>query len=45
MCDRNRGCQEPDELEHEPKKCSPEQIEKCHGDVKDLSCVLQSAEG
>ncbi len=32
-------CQKPEQLKTVPEKCSREQIEKCHGSVKDHSCV------
>ncbi len=41
MCDR-KCCQKPEELVGEPKECSPEQIRKCHGDVKEHPCEEQS---
>ena len=37
MCDR-KGCQKPEKLVGKPKGCSPEQIRKCHGDVKKHPC-------
>jgi hypothetical protein len=37
MCDR-KCCQKPKELVGKPKDCSPEQIRKCHGDVKKHPC-------
>jgi hypothetical protein len=39
MCEKNEGCQKPDELKGDPKECSPEQIRKCHGDVQRHPCV------
>ncbi len=41
MCDEKRKCQKPEELTGRPQECSPEQIKKCHGDVKDHPCVEQ----
>lgn len=32
-------CQKPDQLKGKPEECSPEQIRKCHGDVKEHPCV------
>ena len=32
-------CRTPENLKDEPESCSPEQIMKCHGDVKDHPCV------
>ena len=39
MCSGKRQCQKPQELIGKPGKCSPEQIRKCHGDVKKHPCV------
>jgi len=33
------GCQKPENLKTTPQECSPEQIKKCHGDVKEHPCV------
>jgi len=44
MCEGNRCCQKPKELIGKPEECSPEQIEKCHGDVEEHPCAPQSAE-
>ncbi|WP_237559983.1 ArsR/SmtB family transcription factor [Desulfohalovibrio reitneri] len=38
MCDANSCCQKPENLETKPEECSPEQIRKCHGDVRDHPC-------
>lgn len=38
MCEKN-GCQKPDNLTGKPEECSPEQIKKCHGDLKEHPCV------
>lgn len=40
MCDEKTGCgcQKPEELKDKPENCSPEQIKKCHGDVKEHPC-------
>jgi len=35
MC---QNCQQPVQLKDKPEDCSPEQIRKCHGDVKDHPC-------
>lgn len=37
-------CQNPDECKGHPWECSPEQIKKCHGDVKEHPCVKPAAE-
>ena len=39
MSEEERGCQKPDQLKGKPGECSPEQIKKCHGDVKEHPCV------
>ena len=40
MCEKeNSGCQKPENLKGRPEDCSPEQIRKCHGDVKEHPCV------
>ena len=44
MCEGKRGCQRPEELVGKPEECSPEQIKKCHGDVKVHPCVTQPEE-
>lgn len=36
MC--NCNCERPEKLKESPEKCTPEQIQKCHGDVKDHPC-------
>jgi len=41
MCEGKKGCQKPEELKGKPEDCSPEQIEKCHGDVKEHSCCQE----
>lgn len=38
MCEKNECCQKPENLKGDPKDCSPEQIEECHGDAKDHCC-------
>jgi len=35
-------CEHPERLKGDPKNCSPEQIKKCHGDVKKHRCVSGS---
>ena len=39
VCDREKGCEKPKDLVSKPEECSPEQIKKCHGDVKGHPCV------
>jgi hypothetical protein len=41
MCDQRTRCEKPDELAGKPEKCSPEQVRKCHGDVKEHPCVAK----
>jgi hypothetical protein len=31
-------CQDPEIAKQDPKDCSPEQIEECHGDAKEHPC-------
>ena len=40
-CDKDKkaGCQKPEACKDTPKKCTPEQIRECHGDVKEHPCV------
>ena len=45
MCDKKEcGCQNPEELKTKPEECTPEQIKKCHGDVKEHPCVEKAEE-
>jgi hypothetical protein len=39
MCEEKQKCQKPEELKGKPEDCKPEQIEKCHGEVKEHPCV------
>ena len=39
MCESKDKCQKPDQLKGEPKDCSPDQVEKCHGDAKEHPCA------
>jgi len=43
MCDcckpKTQGCQKPAELNGKPADCSPKQVRKCHGDVKEHPCT------
>jgi hypothetical protein len=44
MCccnDKKEGCRKPENLKGKPEDCSPEQIRKCHGDVKKHSCLAK----
>ena len=44
MCDEKPECQKPENLAGDPKECSEEQTEKCHGDVKEHPCVTKPDE-
>ena len=37
MCEKSK-CQKPENLKGKPEDCTPEQIEKCHGDEKNHPC-------
>jgi hypothetical protein len=40
MCGQKKEiCQKPENLKGEPTECTPEQIEQCHGGVKDHPCI------
>jgi len=39
MCPKSDGCQKPEQLKGKPTDCSPEQIKKCHGELKAHPCV------
>ncbi len=39
MCTCKTECQKPEELEGKPEECSPEQIQKCHGEVSEHPCI------
>ncbi len=39
MCAGKKGCQKPEQLRGKPQDCSPEQVRKCHGDVKRHPCT------
>ena len=41
MCGETEGCQKPEELKGKPEECSPEQVKKCHGDIKEHPCVKE----
>jgi len=38
MCENGKYCRKPEELIGRPQDCTPEQIEKCHGDVGEHPC-------
>lgn len=39
MCNVNARCEKPEELKGKPEECTPEQIRKCHGEVKGHPCL------
>ena len=43
MCGKIEDCQKPENLKKDQTKCSPEQIRKCHGDVKEHPCEEKDA--
>ena len=38
------GCTNPEELKGVPEDCTPEQIEKCHGDTDEHPCTEEKEE-
>jgi len=38
MCEKKACCEKPENLKGKPGECTPEQIKKCHGDVKEHPC-------
>lgn len=42
MCAEKQKCERPQDLKSKPQECSPEQIRKCHGDVKAHPCLSQA---
>ena len=42
MSEKKVKCLKPKELKGDPRKCSPKQIKKCHGDAKGHACVPKS---
>jgi len=44
MCEQKTQCEKPDQLADKPEECSPEQIRKCHGEVKKHPCVAKAAQ-
>ncbi len=49
MCEKEKakaeGCEKPEECKGHPWECTPEQIKKCHGDVKEHPCVKRAEQG
>ena len=49
MCCRNEkkqeGCRRPKDLKGKPEDCTPEQVKKCHGDVREHPCVAENKSG
>ena len=39
MCCEETKCEGPKELKGKPDTCSPKQVKKCHGDVKEHPCA------
>jgi len=39
MCCGKTKCERPKELKGKSETCSPEQIKKCHGNVKEHPCA------
>ena len=40
MCSQEKeGCQKPESLKGRPNECTPEEIERCHGGVKEHPCA------
>jgi hypothetical protein len=42
MCCGKTKCERPNELKGMAEKCSPEQIRKCHGNVKEHPCMTRN---
>lgn len=38
-CPEKECCKKPENLKGEPEECTPEQIEECHGGMKEHPCV------
>ena len=39
MCGKEQGCRKPQEAQgRKPEECSPQQVRKCHGDVREHPC-------
>jgi len=46
MCGKKgSGCEKPENLKGKPEECTPEQIRKCHGNVKEHPCVQAENKG
>ena len=43
MCESQTKCLKPKNLKGEPKDCSPQQVRKCHGDVRKHPCAGRKA--
>jgi hypothetical protein len=43
MCGQKSKCQKPENLKGKPEECTPEQIKKCHGDVRNHPCETKSS--
>ena len=42
MCCGKTKCERPKGLKGKAEACSPEQVKKCHGDVKEHPCAKTS---
>jgi hypothetical protein len=38
MCRKNGCCNRTEEPKDDPKRCPPEQVKECHGDVEEHPC-------
>jgi len=38
-CQKNNVCKHPEKLQGQPGSCSPQQIEECHGQEKEVKCA------
>jgi len=43
MCCGKTKCERPKEMKGKAEECSPEQVKKCHGDVKEHPCLPKNA--
>jgi hypothetical protein len=43
MCEPQTKCLKPENLKGKPEDCSPQQVRKCHGDVKKHPCAARKA--
>ena len=39
MCCGKTKCERPKDLKGKPEECPPEQVKKCHGNVKEHPCA------